>query len=880
MQCPSCKGENPAGAKFCIGCGKPLKRRCPSCGLENLSQARFCAECGAALGVSETAPQAKSPARKAPKTAGRPSGRLSRQRADHAMLPLRSQPAAPEAERRQLTVLFCDLVDSTALAERLDPEEWREVVQTYQEICAEVVRRVDEHIAQYLGDGLLIYFGYPNAHEDDAQRAVRTALGMVEAVRHAPLLQAQGVRVRLGIHTGLVVVGEIGSGKREQLALGDTPNIAARLQGLAEPNTVMISAATHRLIAGFFDCYDGGLQSVKGVSAPVQVYRVLCESNVQSRLELEVSTGRLTPLVGRAHEVGLILERWTAAQAGDGQVVLLTGEPGIGKSRLVQEVKERVVQQGVVCWEFRCSPYHQNSALYPVLTPLQRVLQFEQDDTAQTKLAKLQQVLTRYHFPQPDTSSLLAALLSLPQPEDALPLTLSPQKQKQKTQEALVAWLMEEAERRPVYCVWEDVHWADPSILELLGLLLDQAPTARLLVLLTARPEFTPPWSSRTHLTPLTLARLPRTQAGEMIREVTGGKPLPTEVQRQIVNKTDGVPLFVEELTKMVLESGLLREANGQYELAGPLPPLAIPTTLHDSLMARLDRLATAREIAQLGATLGREFPYELIQAVAPGDEQSLRHALAKLVEAEVLYQRGAPPHARYVFKHALIQDAAYQSLLKSRRQQYHQQIAHVLEERFGGIAETQPELVAHHHTEAGLIEQAIPYWQRAGQRAIERSANAEAIAHLKKGLELLKVLPDTPARAQQELLLQDTLGPALMANRGWAAPEVGQAYTRAHELCQQVGSTPQLFPTLWGLWQFTVSRAEHQTARELAEQLLKLVQEGQDSALLMNAHFTLGLTLFWPGEVCHSGRACGTGHCPLQPPATPRPYLSVRTRC
>ena len=381
--------------------------------------------------------------------------------------------------------------------------------------------------------------------------------------------------------------------------MGDTPNIAARLQGLAEPNTVVVSAATHRLIAGFFDCHDGGLQSVKGVSAPVQVYRVLSESSAQSRLEIEVSTGRLTPLVGRAHEVGLILERWTAAQAGDGQVVLLNGEPGIGKSRLVQEVKERVVQQGARRLEFRCSPYSQNSALYPVLAHLQRVLQFERDDTPQAKLAKLQQTLTRYHFPQADTLSLLAALLSLPHPEGAPPLTLSPQKQKQKTQEALVAWLVEEAERHPVYCVWEDLHWADPSTLELLGLLLDQVPTARLLVLLTARPEFTPPWSSRTHLTPLTLARLPRTQAGEMIEKVTGGKPLPAEVQQQIVSKTDGVPLFVEELTKMVLESGLLRETDGSLCAHGTAAP-----TRHSYHAARLaDGAARSVGDGQRGGT-------------------------------------------------------------------------------------------------------------------------------------------------------------------------------------------------------------------------------------------------------------------------------------
>ena len=522
------------------------------------------------------------------------------------------------AERRQLTVMFCDLVGSTALSAQLDPEELREVIRAYQGVGAEVVSRYEGYIAQYLGDGLLVYFGYPIAHEDDAQRAVRAGLEIVGAIRgqgsgaggqgRPQVLNAQLVQplqVRIGIHTGQVVVGEIGDrGKREQLALGDTPNIAARLQGLAAPNTVIISATTQRLSAGLFDCQDLGFQTVKGMSAPLRVYRPLSESSAQSRLEAEVSTGKLTPLVGRANEVGLVLERWTAAQAGDGQGVLLSGEPGIGKSRLVQEVKEQVAQGGAVCLEFRCSPYYQNSALYPVITHVQRVLQVERDDTPPVKLSKLQQTLARYRFPQADTLSLLAALLSLPHPEDVPPLALSPQKQKQKTQDALVAWLVEEAERAPVYCVWEDLHWADPSTVELLGLLLDQIPTTRLLMLLTARPEFTPPWSGRTHLTSLTLARLPRTQAGEMIEKVTGGRSLPAEVQQQIVHKTDGVPLFVEELTKMVLESGLLRETDGHYELTGPLPPLAIPTTLRDSLMARLERLATTREIAQLGATL------------------------------------------------------------------------------------------------------------------------------------------------------------------------------------------------------------------------------------------------------------------------------------
>jgi class 3 adenylate cyclase/predicted ATPase len=847
MQCPSCGFANPEDMSFCGKCGTSLSPSCPQCGFANPTDFAFCGKCGSRL-AAQFAVKSKQAKRTPKLTQQAKRDKRSQGKAQVSKEPRR---AASEAERRQLTVLFCDLVGSTALSERLDPEELREVVRAYHQVCAETIGRFEGHIAQYLGDGLLVYFGYPLAHEDDAQRAVRAGFGIVAAIQDAPLLRAHGVQVRLGIHTGPVVVGDIGTGmKREQLALGETPNLAARLQGLAEPSTVVISAATQRLIAGFFDCQDLGQQAVKGVSAPMQVYRVVAESRAQSRLEVDASTGKLTPLVGRAHEVGLILERWAAAQAGDGQVVLLTGEPGIGKSRLVQEVKERVVAQGATSIEFRCSPYFQNSALYPVLTHLQRLLLWQREDTPETKLAKLRQTLARYRFPQADILPLLALLLSLPQPADGPPLTFSPQKQKQKTQEALVAWLVEEAERRPVYCAWEDLHWADPSTLELLGLLLDQVPTARLLLLLTARPEFTLPLSSRTHLTPLTLARLPRTQAGEMIEKVTGGKPLPAEVQHQIVSKTDGVPLFVEELTKMVLESGLLRETDGRYELTGPLPPLAIPTTLHDSLMARLDRLAMVKEVAQLGATLGREFPYELLRAVAPVDEASLQQALGKLVEAEVLYQRGLPPQATYLFKHALIQDTAYQSLLKSTRQQYHRRIAQVLEERFAEITETQPELVAHHYTEAGLPVQAIPYWQRAGERATQRSAYVEAIAHFTKGLEVLQTLPATPERVQQQLTLQIALGGSLMATKGFAAPEVGSVYARARELCQQVGETPQLFSVLLGLRLFYMVRGEIHAACELGEQCLRLAQRVPEPALLLGAHHALGDTVYLTGEL------------------------------
>ncbi|MBI3304392.1 MAG: AAA family ATPase, partial [Deltaproteobacteria bacterium] len=547
-------------------------------------------------------------------------------------------PRRDAGERRQLTVMFCDLVGSTALSEQLDPEELREVVRAYQDTCTTVIQRYDGHIAQHLGDGLLVYFGYPQAHEDDAQRAVRAGLEIVGAIHELPVQNTrlqQPLQVRIGIHTGLAVVGEVGgSDKREILALGETPNVAARLQGLAEPDTVVISTATQRLVAGLFACQDLGPQTLKGLSTPLTVHRVMRESEVHSRFEVAVQTG-LTPLVGRDHEVGLLRERWMQARGGAGQVVLLGGEAGIGKSRLVQVLKEQVAGEPHTRLECRCSPYYQNSALYHVIDLLQRVLQFQREDSPEEKLRRLENALevgaTHASPLQIDTLPLFAALLSLPLPERYPPLTLTPQKQKEKTQQAVLAWLLKEAERQPVRFDVEDLHWADPSTLELLGLFIDQAPTARLLIVLTFRPEFTPPWAPHSHLTSLTLSRLPRKQAEVMVEKVAGGKTLPAEVLQQVITKTDGVPLFVEELTKTVLESGLLKEADGHYELTGPLPPLAIPATLQDSLMARLDRLAPVREVAQVGATLGREFSYELLQAVSLLDEVSLQQALGKL---------------------------------------------------------------------------------------------------------------------------------------------------------------------------------------------------------------------------------------------------------
>ncbi len=841
MRCLSCGSENEEGAQFCEECGTPLVRACPSCGREVRSTAKFCSKCGASL-TTQAFPTA-------PLQPSQPPAHLA------ATAQSLTDRGASEAERRHLTVMFCDLVGSTALSAQLDPEDLREVVRTYQETCTEVIRRYEGYIAQHLGDGLLVYFGYPLAHEDDTQRVVRAGVEILSGLQSLntqlqPRVKARlphPIQVRIGVHTGLVVIGEIGSGeKREILALGETPSLAARLQALAEPDTVVLSAPTQQLVAGLFECQDLGPHLLKGIPSSLSVYRVIGASGAQSRFEVAVKTG-LTPLVGREEELGLLRRRWEQAKAGQGQVVLLSGEPGIGKSRLVQALKEQASAEGATRIEFRCSPYHQNSAFYPIIEHLQRLLQFHREETPQTKLTKLQQALAAYRFPQADTLPLLAALLSLPHPADAPPLMLSPQKQ--KTQEALVAWLREDAERQAVCNVWEDLHWADPSTLEVLTLLLDQVPTTRLLAVLTFRPDFTPPWGARSYLTQLTLGRLDRPHVETIVEKVTGGKTLPLEVVQQIVAKTDGVPLFVEELSKMVLESGLVREANDRYELAGPLPQLAIPATLQDSLMARLDRLAPVREIAQLGATLGREFSYELLHAVSPLDEEMLQQRLQQLVEAELIYQRGLPPQAHYRFKHALIQDAAYQSLLKSTRQKYHKQIAQVLEERFTDTKETQPELLAHHYTEAGLITQAIPYWQQAGERASQHSAYVEAVAHLTRGLEVLKALPDTPERVQQELTLQLALGAALITVKGYTVPEVEQTVIRAQALCQQLGETPQLLRALLVLCNVRFGRAEHQAARELAEQCLSLARRVHSTPFLASAHYRLGTILYGLGE-------------------------------
>jgi len=552
-------------------------------------------------------------------------------------LPVTPLPTTPpEAERRQLTVMFCDLVDSTALSGQLDPEEYRDVVRAYQRVCTAVSQRYDGYIAQYLGDGLLVYFGYPQSHEDAVQCAVYTSLGLLDAMQtlNLQLEQDQGIRlaVRVGIHTGVVVVGDIGEGARqEQLALGETPNIAARIQGLAAPNTIAMSEATYRLVQGYFECQDLGALALRGVTESMRIYQVLSESGATSRLDVAQPRG-LTPLVGRESEVTLLLERWAQVKAGQGHVVLLTGEGGVGKSRLVQVLKEHVANEPHVRWECRSLPYYQNTALYPIVDLLQRTLRWQPHHTPEEKLATLLQELSQYRLPVEDTVPLFAPLLALPVPENRYPLlNLSPQRQRQKTLETIVALLLEQAEQHPVLFILEDLHWTDPTTLECIALLLNQTPTASILVLLTCRPHFQPAWHHRSYITDMTLNHLSHAQVEQIVTGMTDGKTLPHEVLAQIVEKTDGVPLFVEELTKAILESGQLKALDGHYELVGSLSTLTIPATLQDSLMARLDRLVTAKGVAQIGATIGRQFAYDLLQAVSQLDASTFQRELGRL---------------------------------------------------------------------------------------------------------------------------------------------------------------------------------------------------------------------------------------------------------
>jgi class 3 adenylate cyclase/tetratricopeptide (TPR) repeat protein len=750
--------------------------------------------------------------------------------------PRREDAVSPGGERRQLTVMFCDLVGSTALSEKLDPEELRSLLHAYRTLCGDVIARYDGFVARYVGDGILTYFGWPTAHEEDAERAVRAALEIVQTVKRSS--STEDLSVRIGIATGPVVVGETaGVGDQSKLAVGSTPNLAARLQGLAAADQIVIASSTRRLVGNAFELSDLGEHDLKGIAEPVHAWRVERAPAAESRFDAHRGGNALAPLVGRGEELDLLLSRWSQAKDGEGQVVLLSGEPGIGKSRILSALRERLEALGVQALRLQCSPYYVNSAFWPIIDNFERTLKFTRDETTDAKLDKLEAlIVTHYGRPLADVR-FVASILSIPcEPRyGALPMT--PQKHKDEALRTLVAITEAAARQRPSVMLFEDAHWADPTSLEVLDLLIDRVKAVPLMVVLTHRPEFQSRWSGQGHVGALNLSKLTRTQSAAIVSALAGGKTLPAALLEQILTRTDGVPLFVEELTKSILESGELKGAGDHYDYAGSARAVTIPATLRDSLMARLDRFVPVKEIAQIGAAIGREFSYELIAAVAPMPEAQLDDALVQLSASGLAFRRGTPPDSVYTFKHALVQDAAYDSLLKSRRQELHAKIARVIEARFPNVKSTEPEVLAHHLTEASLTEAAIPLWQSAGELALKRMALAEAIAHLNQGLELVSTLPPSAERDASGLGLRTLLGPAWMALKGWAAQEVWTSLHPALALAKSLERNDALAPILSGLMLNVVTQGRVAEALPWAEEMLDIAKATGDTDMLITGH-------------------------------------------
>jgi class 3 adenylate cyclase/predicted ATPase len=761
-----------------------------------------------------------------------------------------------DAERRQLTLLFCDLVGSTALAGRLDPEDMRTVIRAYQQACARVVTSYDGFLAKYMGDGILVYFGYPRAHEDDAERAVRCGLDIVAAVAGLQTRVGGALEARVGIATGTVVVGDlIGKGAaQEQAVVGGTPNLAARLQALAEPGSVVVGNSTRNLLGELFRLRDLGRHKLHGFAEPVAAWCVEGASSSESRFEA-VRSSRLTAFIGREPEMAMLHDRKVQAWSGRGQVVLLSGEAGIGKSRITARFGERLAAESYTRLRYQCSPYHRDSALHPFIGQLQRAANLKPGDSPEQHLDRLEALLGIAIQEVAPVVPLFAALLSIPLAGRYPPLALSPVQQRRRTLAALLDQLEGLARQQPVLLLFEDVHWADATSIELLDLAVERIRHLPVFAIFTFRPEFEPPWTGLPNVSAIPLGRLDRRQVVAMVDHVAGGRKLPAEVVEQITAKTDGIPLFVEELTKTVLESGLLVEADGEYRLDGPLPTLAIPATLQDSLMARLDRLAPVKEVAQVGAAIGREFPYALAHAVVGGDQAVLDRALAQLETAELIFQRGASAEATYVFKHALVQEAAYESLLKSRRQLLHRRIAEALRDRFPARSEAEPEVVAHHFTEGGVPDAAVEWWGKAGSLALRRSAYVEAVSHLTKATGLASELPDGPALRVVRLRLQIAYASAHLHARGPSAPEPTAAFARAREIASGIAEAPERLSAYYGLWVSHYMRGELAPAREVTESMLRDFESpsgSQDASLIDRA---IGMTRHAAGEYLDARR-------------------------
>ncbi len=799
--CSTCQENNPINAKFCINCGNNLQGICSNCGKKNSTKAKFCIECGTKLKDTLTKPKRK-------KTSPQTNEKHKR-----------------AAERRQLTILFCDLVGSTPLSEQLDPEDYRQVILDYQQVAQKEIHQQGGHIAQYLGDGLLVYFGYPKGLEDAPKAAIEAGLGVIDAVNQAnPLWEAVGktpIKIRIGIHTGKVVVDD-------HLALGKAVNLAARLEGIAPHNGMVISSNTFKLTEGWFEVKSMGEHILKGITNPMEVFQVLSQTGVKTRLEVAKSRG-FSPLMGREYELQLMQQKWEVSKKGNGNLVLLNGEAGIGKSRLV-DTFQQILEGESNSWqaELRCSPYHQNSAFHPIIELLENLLVFEPNQDIATKIELLDDFLRECNLYSQSNISLLAEFLFIAS-EKFPPLNLSPIVKKQGVMEVFTSILLNKSERQRASLIIEDLHWIDASTLEWLNLFVEQIPSYSIFTLCTTRPGFQAKWAMRSHFTLLTLNRLSYEKIIAICEHQSKGKQLPKEILQQIYEKTEGIPLFVEELTKAVLESAWMEEKEETYELTTPIPSLVIPSTLEDSLLARLDRLSSVKEILQVGCVIGREFSFELLSAVLNRKASMLESDLQKLITSEFIYQKGLGEGAVYQFKHALIQDVTYDSMLKSRRQELHFQLANVLEEQFVEQVQSQPELLAYHFTEAKLFSKAIPLWLKAGQLTSERHSNQEAIVHLEKGVSLIEHIDKEDERNEMELDFLLSLGGAYMVKNGYNHDNVGQTFSRARELAQKIEVTQKLAYILYGLQVYYLNTKHIYTLDELIDRAIDLGEQIED---------------------------------------------------
>jgi class 3 adenylate cyclase/tetratricopeptide (TPR) repeat protein len=827
---------------------------CPGCGTQYAVGVKFCAECGRRLVPG--AYLAASPAYV--QAAAEPKVQIE-----------------GFAERRQLSVMFCDLIGSTALASKLDPEDLHKLIGAYQRCVTEVVSRFGGFVARYVGDGALVYFGYPGAQEDDAERAIRAGLQVAEAVSRLTLLNDYRPEVRIGIATGLVVVGSI-IGTEPSAAhdvAGETPNLAARLQALAEPNSVVIEANTVRLAGGLFEYLDLGPVQLKGFEKPVRAWRVLRASATKSRFEA-LHEAEFAPLVGRGEELDLLLQCWQQARTGTGRVVLLTGEPGIGKSRLTAMLRERLVPESHSELHLFCLPHQEGSPLHPFIRQLERASDFDRGDTTAERLDKLAHTVGKGRAHVEDVA-LLADLLSLPADERYPAVRASPQKRRKRTLEALLRQLERLPRQRPALLIFEDAHWIDPTSRELLEIAIGRVANLPVLAIITFRADFHFDWGSHPHVIPLALRQLGRQESAALVASIAGDIVLPPDVIDDIVLRTDGIPLFLEELTKAVLEEVVLAGTSKDGAAPSEKRPLIVPATLRASLLARLDRLGSAKEIAQIGAAIGREFSYDLLAAVAGRTDAELHAALGRLTQSGLAVHGGTANHATYLFKHALVQDAAYDTMLRATRQRLHQNIVEVLESTFPEMVETQPELLAHHAAEAGMLEAAIGYWQKAGLRALVRSTMPEAIVRLRKGLGLVARLSESAWRHQQELGLQIALGKALIATKGYAVPVTGETFARARQLCALLSEPPQLMSVLHGLWTHALLRADLASAKRQAGEVLQLGLARNDVLWTLMGYRFSGVTAFPLGEFSAARKYLARG-LELFDPAQRPLYASV----